>query len=122
MGWLAREATCVFAVKRSLVGKDGDHGSPLPGGGGRPASAGREWVTAVPQTPDPTLPRLRGKVGRGRGAAATLHPGLPSAVRPSPFRGGYTTRLVGRGETSLAITITRHAPTRKTSAPPHPSP
>src|SRR5712671_4213737 len=58
-------------------------GSPPPGagrsarasgpGGGDGRAATEAWVVLAPPPP---------------------HPRLPSAVRPSPFRGGYTTRLV----------------------------
>src|SRR5215471_2911172 len=52
-------------------------------GGGRPRR-GREGVTAL--RPLPILPHTQRKAERG-----TPHPGLPSAVRPSPFRGGKQT-------------------------------
>src|SRR5437867_2138875 len=74
------------SVRRSLASAGvGITGSPPPGGGrsarasgpgggdGRAAKSGMAVLAAAPPP----------------------HPGLPSAVRPSPFRGGYTTRLVG---------------------------
>src|SRR6266852_7588820 len=73
----------ILALRRLLLpppraaGRSQGH-LPLEGGG-RPAPAGREGVTAL----QPVLRR------------PAPHPGLPSAVRPSPCRGGWA-RLPSR--------------------------
>src|SRR5262249_17274006 len=94
-----------FRAHGAIEHQDGLAGAPaqfgFDGRWGNDGVHGRKARNDCDRTPPPGGGRSARASGPGGGGSASAnaaslspHPGLPSAVRPSPFRGGWFRRLI----------------------------